>query len=110
MSFRDLSEFVSALEREGELVRVARPVGVELEITEIANRCMKSPGGGPALLFERPVLPGGAVSDVPQGCQGPSSGVQSFGGDSHRYRPIGDLESLGRSRTGRPTGEDHEGQ
>ena len=65
MPFRDLSEFVSALEREGELVRVARPVGVELEITEIANRCMKSPGGGPALLFERPVLPGGAVSDVP---------------------------------------------
>ena len=65
MPFRDLSEFVSALEREGELVRVARPVAVELEITEIANRCMKSPGGGPALLFERPVLPGGAVSEVP---------------------------------------------
>jgi len=65
MSFRDLSEFVSALEREGELVRIARPVSVELEMTEIADRCMKSAGGGPALLFERPVLPGGAESDVP---------------------------------------------
>jgi 4-hydroxy-3-polyprenylbenzoate decarboxylase len=65
MSFRDLSKFVAALEREGELVRVARPVSVELEITEIADRCMKSPGGGPALLFERPVLPGGAESAIP---------------------------------------------
>mgnify|MGYP001819764478 CR=1 FL=1 len=65
MSFRDLSDFVSALEREGELVRIARPVSVELEMTEIADRCMKSAGGGPALLFERPVLPGGAESSVP---------------------------------------------
>ena len=65
MPFRDLSDFVSALEREGELVRIARPVSVELEMTEIADRCMKSAGGGPALLFERPVLPGGAESDVP---------------------------------------------
>jgi 4-hydroxy-3-polyprenylbenzoate decarboxylase len=65
MSFRDLSEFISALENEGELVRVARPVSVELEITEIADRCMKSEGGGPALLFERPVLPGGGESSVP---------------------------------------------
>ncbi len=65
MPFSDLSEFATALERAGELVRVSRPVSVELEITEIADRCMKSPDGGPALLFERPVLPGGAVSDVP---------------------------------------------
>lgn len=65
MSFRDLSEFVGALEREGELVRIARPVSVELEMTEIADRCMKSAGGGPALLFERPVLPGGAEAEVP---------------------------------------------
>ena len=65
MSFRDLSEFISALEREGELVRIARPVAVELEITEIADRCMKSPGGGPALLFDQPVLPDGSVAEVP---------------------------------------------
>ncbi|NNK47689.1 MAG: menaquinone biosynthesis decarboxylase, partial [Gemmatimonadetes bacterium] len=65
MSFRDLSDFVSALESEGELVRVARPVSVELEITEIADRCMKSEDGGPALFFERPVLPGGGESSVP---------------------------------------------
>ena len=65
MPFKDLSEFISLLEREDELVRIARRVAVELEITEIADRCMKSPGGGPALLFERPVLPDGSVAAVP---------------------------------------------
>src|SRR5256885_6338373 len=29
---------------------------VDKEITEIADRCMKSPGGGPALLFQQPTL------------------------------------------------------
>jgi 4-hydroxy-3-polyprenylbenzoate decarboxylase len=65
MPFRDLSEFISSLERADELIRVSRPVRVELEMTEIADRCMKSAGGGPALLFERPVLPGGDVAGAP---------------------------------------------
>jgi len=47
-----LGAFVEALEREGELVRIAREVDPFLEIGTIADRTMK--GGGPALLFERP--------------------------------------------------------
>ena len=50
MAYADLREFISRLEREHELVRVRRRVSTELEITEIADRTVKS--GGPALLFE----------------------------------------------------------
>lgn len=53
MAYHSLQEFVQALEREGELKRIAHPVQAELEITEIADRVMKS--GGPALLFENVV-------------------------------------------------------
>lgn len=52
MAFRDIQEFVAALDRRGWLRRVKTPVSPVLEITEIADRCMKMPGGGPALLFE----------------------------------------------------------
>lgn len=50
MAYRDFREFLDALERAGELKRIAEPVSPSLEITEIADRVMKS--GGPALLFE----------------------------------------------------------
>lgn len=63
MAYSSLSEFVQALERAGELHRVKAPVSVELEITEIADRCVKA--GGPALLFERPVGPDGREYDIP---------------------------------------------
>ena len=52
MSYRNLAEFVERLEKAGELLRIKTPVSPELEITEIADRVMKSPGGGKALLFE----------------------------------------------------------
>ncbi|MGA2382129.1 MAG: menaquinone biosynthesis decarboxylase [Gemmatimonadales bacterium] len=65
MSLDSLRDFVAALDEAGELVRVKEPVSVDREITEIADRCMKSPGGGPALLFERPVLRGGTASRIP---------------------------------------------
>jgi 4-hydroxy-3-polyprenylbenzoate decarboxylase len=48
----DLREWISLLEREGELVRVAAEVDPHLEITEIVDRTVKA--GGPALLFEHP--------------------------------------------------------
>ncbi|MBO8125724.1 MAG: menaquinone biosynthesis decarboxylase [Firmicutes bacterium] len=48
--YKDLTEFVQRLESEGELVRITAQVDPELEITEIADRVMKS--RGPALLFE----------------------------------------------------------
>jgi len=53
MAYNSLQEFVQVLEREGELKRITHPVKAELEITEIADRVMKS--GGPALLFENVV-------------------------------------------------------
>lgn len=52
MTYKNLGEFVDELEAAGDLRRVKVPVDWELEITEIADRVMKSPGGGPALLFE----------------------------------------------------------
>lgn len=50
-AFADLPAFLEALERAGELRRVAAPVDPELEIAEIVDRTVKS--GGPALLFEQ---------------------------------------------------------
>ncbi len=52
MSYQDLSEFLSALDKAGELKRIPFEVDPHLEITEFANRAVKS--GGPALLFEKP--------------------------------------------------------
>jgi 4-hydroxy-3-polyprenylbenzoate decarboxylase len=52
MAYDSLREFIGRLDRSGELVRIKRPVDPYLEITEIADRTMKLPGGGPALLFE----------------------------------------------------------
>ena len=67
MKLDNLHDFIRAIEGAGELVRVGRAVSVVREITEIADRCMKSPGGGPALLFERPVLESGQASAIPVG-------------------------------------------
>jgi 4-hydroxy-3-polyprenylbenzoate decarboxylase len=65
MSFDDLRSFLEALDREGELVRIRTPVRVRLEMAEIADRVMKQPGGGKALLFEEPILDDGSVSEYP---------------------------------------------
>ncbi len=53
MPYKDLRDFITALEKAGELLRVNEPVSPDLEITELADRSMKS--NGPALLFEKPV-------------------------------------------------------
>jgi 4-hydroxy-3-polyprenylbenzoate decarboxylase len=65
MSLDTLSEFISAIDAIGELVRIREPVRVELELCEIADRVMKQPGGGKALLFEHPVLADGSRSPYP---------------------------------------------
>jgi 4-hydroxy-3-polyprenylbenzoate decarboxylase len=52
MAYRDLREFISALEEHGELKRIPFEVDPILEIAAFADRAVKS--GGPALLFERP--------------------------------------------------------
>src|SRR5688500_3569488 len=58
MAYNSYSDFIRALEAAGELKRIPQAVATELEITEIANREMKKPGGGKALLFERPTVNG----------------------------------------------------
>ncbi|MGH7976951.1 MAG: UbiD family decarboxylase [Limisphaerales bacterium] len=58
MAFDSFREFINALDRAGELKRISQPVATELEITELADREMKSPAGGKALLFEKPTVAG----------------------------------------------------
>ena len=52
MAYRDLREFISALERRGLLKRVSAQADPVLEIAGINNRVVKAEG--PALLFENP--------------------------------------------------------
>jgi 4-hydroxy-3-polyprenylbenzoate decarboxylase len=52
--FKDLGAFIAALDAERELARVSEPVSPVLEIAAVTDRVSKSPGGGPALVFERP--------------------------------------------------------
>ncbi len=58
MAYSSFRQFVEALDKAGELKRIAEPVETDLLIAEWANREMKSPGGGKALLFERPLVEG----------------------------------------------------
>jgi 4-hydroxy-3-polyprenylbenzoate decarboxylase len=53
MAYDSLRAFVDKLAAAGELKRISIEVDPVLEITEIADREMKSPGGGKALLFEK---------------------------------------------------------
>jgi 4-hydroxy-3-polyprenylbenzoate decarboxylase len=52
LAYNDLRDWISALERAGELRRIQTEADPILEITEITDRVSKGPGGGPALLFE----------------------------------------------------------
>jgi 4-hydroxy-3-polyprenylbenzoate decarboxylase len=58
LAYKDLREWITRLDRAGELVKVSQPVSPYLEMAEIADRTAKLPAtnkrgpGGPALLFE----------------------------------------------------------
>ena len=74
MAFKGLNEFISALAKKNELIRIKSFCDPVLEITEIADRISKS--GGKALLFENtgkdfPVL------------------INSFGSDNRMAMAIG---------------------
>src|SRR3954463_2712129 len=58
MAFDSYGDFVNQLDRAGELKRISQPVATELEITELADREMKAPHGGKALLIEKPTVNG----------------------------------------------------
>jgi 4-hydroxy-3-polyprenylbenzoate decarboxylase len=52
MKYQDLRDFLSQLEKLGELKRVGVEVDPKLEMTEICDRVLRA--GGPAILFEKP--------------------------------------------------------
>src|SRR5258708_34572518 len=52
MAYKNQQEFIQALEKAGELVRIRTFVDPKLEIAEITDRISKSGGGGKDLLFE----------------------------------------------------------
>jgi 4-hydroxy-3-polyprenylbenzoate decarboxylase len=90
VSLDTLSDFLRAIEASGQLVRVTQPVRAELELCEIADRVMKMPGGGPALLFEHVILRDGTRSQFPVG-------MNLFGSMSRMAMSLGvrDLEEHG---------------
>src|SRR5918999_4909837 len=91
MTYESLTDFIEALDAAGELVRIRQPVSVNLELSEIADRVMKMPGGGPALLFEHPVLFDGSRSAFPVG-------INLFGSMRRMCMALGvdDLDEIGR--------------
>ncbi len=90
MALANLRELLRAIESAGELVRVTEPVRARLEVAEIADRCMKSPGGGPALLFEHVLLEDGRRSPHPVA-------INLFGSMRRMCLALGveDLETIG---------------
>jgi 4-hydroxy-3-polyprenylbenzoate decarboxylase len=81
MAFDSFHDFLLTLERAGELRRIPSPVATELEITEIADREMKKPGGGQALLFEKPTV-NGQPSPFPLA-------INTFGSHARMARSLG---------------------
>lgn len=91
MAVENLRDFIREIDRLGELARVSHPVSARLEIAEIADRCMKSPGGGPALLFEHVLLDDGRRSEHPVA-------INLFGSLRRMNLALGvaDLDEIGR--------------
>jgi 4-hydroxy-3-polyprenylbenzoate decarboxylase len=54
MAYDSFQDFLHRLEQENELKHIRESVSPYLEITEVADRVMKSPGGGKALIFDNP--------------------------------------------------------
>lgn len=52
MAYKNQQQFIEALEKAGELVRIKSYVNPKLEMAEITDRMSKEPGGGRAILFE----------------------------------------------------------
>lgn len=52
MAYKNQQQFIDALEKAGELIRIKTYVNPKLEMAEITDRMSKQAGGGKALLFE----------------------------------------------------------
>jgi 4-hydroxy-3-polyprenylbenzoate decarboxylase len=53
MGWGDLGQFLAALEKKGDLLRITVEVDPVLELAEITDRVSKLPGGGTGLFFEQ---------------------------------------------------------
>ena len=65
MTLDSLQDFIAQLDAAGEVHRIKHPVAARLELCEIADRVMKMPGGGKALLFDHVLLDNGTRSPYP---------------------------------------------
>ena len=63
VGWSNLKQFMDSLEESGELLRISRAVDLELEAGCIADRVVKM--GGKAILFEKPRLADGTISEIP---------------------------------------------
>jgi len=63
MAWVRLSRYLDALEASGELKRVSEPINCQLEAGCIADKLVKK--GGPAIIFEKPLLADGSISEFP---------------------------------------------
>jgi 4-hydroxy-3-polyprenylbenzoate decarboxylase len=63
--YSDLTDFLSDLDKRRLLARVPELVSPDLEIAAVTDRACKLPGGGPALLFEKPTGFDIATGDQP---------------------------------------------
>ncbi len=52
MAYKNQQQFIEALDKAGQLIRIRSYVDPKLEMAEITDRMSKQPGGGKALLFE----------------------------------------------------------
>ena len=52
MAYKNQQQFIEALEKAGELIRIKSYVNPKLEMAEITDRMSKQSGGGKELLFE----------------------------------------------------------
>jgi 4-hydroxy-3-polyprenylbenzoate decarboxylase len=87
LHYGDLREFLSQLEKRGELKRIALPVSPKLEMTEISDRVLRA--GGPALLFEKP-----AGYDIP--VLGNLFGTVQRVAAAMGLKDAGDLRNIGK--------------
>ena len=86
-SYKNIGEFIGALEASGELVRIKEAVSPVIEISKYADAESKKPNGGKALLFENVVDNGRKTFPV---------AVNLFGSDRRMSMALG-VESLAKS-------------
>lgn len=84
MAYRDFQHFLEVLKAAGELKTITEPLSPYLEITEVADRVMKT--GGPALLIQNPVGPPPRL-----GTPNPDSAVMNHPAIDPAARPSGSV-------------------